>query len=80
MIFRWIIIADRWAGSTRRSIEDMKDRFYTVINELNTLNGVEAEPLCYDAEHERRRKEQLTKQWDRTRQEVSPESCTIELF
>uniref|UniRef100_A0A0N5A916 DNA methyltransferase 1-associated protein 1 n=1 Tax=Syphacia muris TaxID=451379 RepID=A0A0N5A916_9BILA len=74
---RWIIIADRWAGSSRRSIEDMKDRFYTVINELNTLKGVEVEPLCYDAEHEKRRKEQLSKQWDRTKEEIEEEETLI---
>lgn len=58
---------------TNRSMEDMKQRFYNSCNELNTLRETGAELLCYDAEHEKRRKEQLIKLWNRTQLEVSYE-------
>lgn len=65
-----MIIVDRWEGSTKRTMEEMKERFYNAVNELNALRGENAQLLCYDAEHEKRRKEQLIKQWNRTEQEV----------
>lgn len=61
---------DRWEGSTRRTMEEMKERFYNAVNELNTVRNEKAEVLYYDAEHEKRRKEQLIKQWNRTEQQV----------
>lgn len=61
---------DRWEGSTRRTMEEMKERFYNAINELHALRNETADALYYDAEHEKRRKEQLIKQWNRTEQQV----------
>lgn len=51
-------------------MEEMKERFYNAVNELNALQNNEAEFYSYDAEHEKRRKEQLIKQWNRTKEEV----------
>lgn len=48
----------------------MKERYYGIVNELNTARNTQAEPLAYDAEHERRRKEQLIKLWNRTEEQV----------
>ncbi|VDK17809.1 unnamed protein product [Anisakis simplex] len=74
---RWPIIVDRWEGSTRRTMEEMKERFYNAVNDLNTAKDRNAELLCYDAEHEKRRKEQLVKQWNRTPQEIEEEEMLI---
>uniref|UniRef100_F1KXY2 DNA methyltransferase 1-associated protein 1 n=1 Tax=Ascaris suum TaxID=6253 RepID=F1KXY2_ASCSU len=74
---RWPIIVDRWEGSTRRTMEEMKERFYNAVNELNSSRDPSAELLCYDAEHEKRRKEQLIKQWNRTPQEIEEEEMLI---
>ncbi|VDN25414.1 unnamed protein product [Gongylonema pulchrum] len=74
---RWVIIVDRWEGSTRRTMEEMKERFYNAINELNAMRNEKAEVFCYDAEHEKRRKEQLIKQWNRTEQQVEEEGMLI---
>lgn len=48
----------------------MKERFYNAINELHALRNESVDALYYDAEHEKRRKEQLIKQWNRTEQQV----------
>ncbi|MCP9263492.1 DNA methyltransferase 1-associated protein 1 [Dirofilaria immitis] len=74
---RWVIIVDRWEGSTRRTMEEMKERFYNAINELHTLRNENADVLYYDAEHEKRRKEQLIKQWNRTEQQIEEEEMLI---
>ncbi|GMR55743.1 hypothetical protein PMAYCL1PPCAC_25938 [Pristionchus mayeri] len=81
---RWPVVQDRYeterllrnqAGKTfeKRSIEDMKERFYAILSELNLLKDPKAEPIGYDADHERRRKEQLRRQFDRTQEEIEEE-------
>ncbi|GMT29331.1 hypothetical protein PFISCL1PPCAC_20628, partial [Pristionchus fissidentatus] len=81
---RWPVVQDRYeterlyrnkAGKTfdKRSIEDMKERFYAILSELNLLKDPTSEPIAYDADHERRRKEQLRKQFDRTQEEIEEE-------
>lgn len=77
---RWVIIVDRWEGSTRRTMEEMKERFYNAINELHALRNENADALYYDAEHEKRRKEQLIKQWNRTEQQVVSSYTCISMF
>ncbi|MFH4979983.1 hypothetical protein AB6A40_006692 [Gnathostoma spinigerum] len=74
---RWVVIADRWEGSVKKTMEEMKDRFYNVVNEINSARETETEPLCYDAEHEKRRKEQLIKLWDRTEEQVEEEEMLL---
>lgn len=51
-------------------MEDLKERYYEVVNELNIARGNNVELLVYDTEHEKRRKEQLCKLWNRTKEEV----------
>ncbi|CAK5006511.1 unnamed protein product [Meloidogyne enterolobii] len=54
-------------------VEDMKERYYGIVNELNVARNTQSEPLAYDAEHERRRKEQLVKLWNRTEEQAIKE-------
>lgn len=75
---RWPIIRDRFDGErfnkNKKSMEDMKERYYAIVNELNAIRGIQIEPLAYDADHERRRKEQLIKLWDRTEEQIKEEN------
>lgn len=48
----------------------MKERYYGLVNTLKEAKDFQMEPLAYDAEHERRRKEQLIKLWNRTEEQV----------
>ncbi|KAL7077621.1 hypothetical protein ACQ4LE_002864 [Meloidogyne hapla] len=73
---RWPIVEDRFDRErfkNRKSIEDLKERYYGIVNELNASRNTQSEPLAYDAEHERRRKEQLIKLWNRTEEQIKEE-------
>lgn len=77
---RWPIIEDRFdkerfckEAGARKTMEDMKERYYGLVNELNAARGSQEDPLAYDADHERRRKEQLIKLWDRTEEQIKEE-------
>ncbi|CAD6184685.1 unnamed protein product [Caenorhabditis auriculariae] len=77
---RWPIVVDRYDNTrfgTPRSMEDIKDRFYSILYELTQLKDPNSQPIAYDAEHERRRKEQLSKQWNRTKEELEEEEQLI---
>uniref|UniRef100_A0A183C8Z8 Oxysterol-binding protein n=1 Tax=Globodera pallida TaxID=36090 RepID=A0A183C8Z8_GLOPA len=78
---RWPIIEDRFDQEkcNRKSMEDMKERYYGLINMINEAKGVQTEPLSYDADHERRRKEQLKKLWNRTEEQIKGEEELTEL-
>uniref|UniRef100_A0A8R1HJX9 DNA methyltransferase 1-associated protein 1 n=1 Tax=Caenorhabditis japonica TaxID=281687 RepID=A0A8R1HJX9_CAEJA len=80
---RWPIIHDRFDSTkygVSRSIEDMKDRFYSILQQLASLKDPNANPIAYDSEHERRRKEQLCKQWNRSKEQLQEEEdLTAEL-
>ncbi|XP_076068727.1 DNA methyltransferase 1 associated protein 1 isoform X2 [Oratosquilla oratoria] len=74
---RWYVIYDRrpthWSN---KKIEDMKERYYEVTNKLKkvrNLSGPEGKIIAYDAEHERRRKQQLIKLWERTPKQIEEE-------
>ena len=74
----FVIIHDRWDRSvfSEKSIEDMKDCYYNICNVLakqRALPGQEPKLKIFDAEHERKRKEQLIKLYDRTQEEVEEE-------
>jgi DNA methyltransferase 1-associated protein 1 len=67
------IMQDRWDYKTygHRSIEDLKDRYYHINNVLTKLRkGEEAKLIVYDAEHEKKRREQLRKLWGRSPEQV----------
>lgn len=51
-------------------MEDLKDWYYKVTNFIKADQGVEEPAYIFDAEHEKRRKEQLELLWNRTTDEV----------
>ncbi|XP_022650406.1 DNA methyltransferase 1-associated protein 1-like [Varroa jacobsoni] len=80
---RFIIIKDRWDRKTYqdRSVEDIKDRYYSICNTLKKIRappGTEVKIQAFDADHERRRKEQLDKLLSRTPEEVEEEQNLIQ--
>merc|ERR1719273_2778450 len=77
---RFPVIHDRWDRSTYkspRSIEDLKERYYGLLEKLETLHAdpskAGSKPFHYDGDHERRRKEQLVRLYNRTPEEVEEE-------
>ncbi|XP_052775071.1 DNA methyltransferase 1-associated protein 1-like isoform X2 [Mya arenaria] len=80
---RFAVMYDRWDRDKypNRSIEDLKERYYNICNKLVKVRapqGTEPKVRAYDAEHERRRKLQLTKLFDRTPEQVEEEEKLIE--
>ncbi|TKR93978.1 hypothetical protein L596_008336 [Steinernema carpocapsae] len=76
---RWPVVTDRWDRQRFRvrTMEDLKDRYYWIVNELNVVREVNTDRLYYDAQNERNRKEQLIKQWNRTQEEIDEEEMLI---
>ncbi|XP_046578140.1 DNA methyltransferase 1-associated protein 1-like isoform X2 [Haliotis rubra] len=79
---RFIIIHDRWDREKYRdrSVEDLKERYYNVCNTLSKVRapqGSEPKIKAFDAEHERKRKLQLIKLFDRTPEQVEEEDYLI---
>lgn len=74
---RWPIIEDRFDRilyKGKKTMEDMKDRYYNLLNGLNNARkNSSVQPFYYDADSERRRKEQLIKLWNRTPEQVKEE-------
>ncbi|BET03214.1 DNA methyltransferase 1-associated [Nesidiocoris tenuis] len=77
---RFVIIQDRYdyVQFKKRSIEELKERYYSVVSALakvKTGPGLTAEAKIYsfDAEHERKRKEQLHRLYLRTSEQVEEE-------
>lgn len=77
---RFPVIHDRWdreTFKTERSIEDLKERYYGICEKLDTLHAdptkAAAKTFAYDADHERRRKEQLKRLYNRTPEQVEEE-------
>jgi len=79
---RFIVVHDRWDRQKYRdlTVEDLKERYYNVCNILAKVRapqGTDPKIKAFDAEHERRRKLQLTKLFDRTQEEVEEEETLI---
>ncbi|KAK6179185.1 hypothetical protein SNE40_011603 [Patella caerulea] len=79
---RFIVIQDKWDREKykERSVEDLKERYYNVCNTLKKVRappGTEPKIKVFDAEHERRRKTQLTKLFERTPEQVEEEDNLI---
>lgn len=77
---RWPIIADRYDRYTydeEKTMEDLKERYYAVEHDLAVQRHRSPPELSYDAEHEKRRKEQLCRQWNRTEEQVKEEEELI---
>lgn len=75
---RFVVMADRYDSEkfSKRSIEDLKERYYKVCGTLGKLNG-EKKIFAYDADHERRRKEQLKKLYERTPEQIEEEQFLL---
>lgn len=76
---RFVIMADRWDRDKFgiKTVEDLKERYYEVTGILQKLrNGTTGEKKIYvfDAEHERKRKEQLKKLFERTQTQIEEET------
>jgi len=75
---RFIVMTDRWDHEhfpTKRSVEDLKERFYGICNTLARIRGDEGANKMkpFDAAHERKRKDQLNKLYNRTPEQVEEE-------
>lgn len=76
---RFIVVHDRFDHEKykKRDVEDLKERFYSVSNILKKIRHNENvpfhEPKAFDAEHERRRKEQLNRLFSRTPEQIEEE-------
>ncbi|TMS40124.1 hypothetical protein L596_006545 [Steinernema carpocapsae] len=75
----WILVTDRWDRHRFgvKTMEDLKERFYWIFNELNVVRKVNTETIHYDAQSERIRKEQLNKQWNRTTEEIDEQKLLL---
>lgn len=80
---RFVVIHDRWDRERHpdRSVEDLKERYYNICNRLVKVRapqGTEPKIRAFDAEHERKRKTQLIKLFNRTSEQVEEEEKLIE--
>lgn len=76
---RFVIMADRWDRDKFgiKTVEDLKERYYEVIGILQKLRGGttgDKKIYVFDAEHERKRKEQLKKLFERTQAQIEEET------
>ena len=74
-------MADRWDSNTytARTVEDLKERYYNIVDKLERVHGgatgaqEQKKTFVYDADHERRRKEQLRRLYNRTQDQLEEE-------
>lgn len=79
---RFIVIKDRWDKRrfpTDRSVEDLKERYYFVYNQLAKARAFmdTAKLKEYDSQHERKRKQQLLNLYNRTKEQIEEEANLI---
>ncbi|XP_043281115.1 DNA methyltransferase 1-associated protein 1 isoform X2 [Venturia canescens] len=76
---RFIIINDRWdrAKFPERSVEELKERYYHVCGALTRAKSHSEKIYSFDADHEKRRKEQLKKLFTRTPEQVEEEQTLL---
>ena len=82
---RFFIIHDRWDLSQtfapkNRTIDELKDRYYKVVGQMQRLKAAasnapidEAQVYVFDMEHEKKRREQLEKLFNRTKEQLDEE-------
>ncbi|CAD5210881.1 unnamed protein product [Bursaphelenchus xylophilus] len=72
---RWAIISSRFEREKYGdfSMEDLKERFYRIYNILKRDRCLEGPIYSFDAENERKRKQQLEMLWSRTEDEIKEE-------
>lgn len=78
---RFVVMADRWDRSNygTKTVEDLKERYYEVVALLNKVKGTNGDKkvFTFDAEHERKRKEQMRKLLDRKPKDIEEEQMLI---
>ncbi|XP_061436051.1 DNA methyltransferase 1-associated protein 1 [Lethenteron reissneri] len=80
---RWVVMHDRYDCNTykRRSVEDLKERYYSMTSRLLRARappGTEPRAVpAFDAEHERRRKQQLERLFSRTPEQLAEEETLV---
>lgn len=77
---RFVIMADRWDKENYgiKTVEDLKERYYDVIGILTKIKGnTDKKNFVFDSEHERKRKEQLKKIFDRTTKQIDEEQMLL---
>ncbi|GAB0090346.1 DNA methyltransferase 1-associated protein 1 [Sergentomyia squamirostris] len=77
---RFAIMADRWDRKTHglKTVEDLKERYYEILGILGKIRGIpEKKIYVFDAEHERKRKEQLKKLFERTAKQIEEEQMLL---
>uniref|UniRef100_A0AC35TMY3 SWR1-complex protein 4 n=1 Tax=Rhabditophanes sp. KR3021 TaxID=114890 RepID=A0AC35TMY3_9BILA len=76
---RWFVMVDKWqykmpgTNVPTKSLLEMKQRFYDVLNSLNEARDTGAERIYYDTVHEGKRREQYLKLWNRTDEQIEDE-------
>ncbi|CAG5864587.1 unnamed protein product [Menidia menidia] len=80
---RFVVVHDRYDYQQyrKRSVEDLKERYYSICGKLakvRAATGTEPKIYIFDAAHERRRKEQLEKLFNRTPEQVAEEEYLIQ--
>ncbi|XP_004872939.1 DNA methyltransferase 1-associated protein 1 isoform X2 [Heterocephalus glaber] len=80
---RFVVIHDRYDHQQfkKRSIEDLKERYYHICAKLANVRAVPGTDLkipVFDAGHERRRKEQLERLYNRTPEQVAEEEYLLQ--
>ncbi|RZF36479.1 hypothetical protein LSTR_LSTR011266 [Laodelphax striatellus] len=80
---RFGVVKDRWdtAKFPERTIEDLKERYYSICGSLTKARAGSGTPetkvFVFDADHERRRKEQLKRLYDRTPEQIEEEQSLL---
>ncbi|VDD76850.1 unnamed protein product [Mesocestoides corti] len=78
---RFIHMHDRWDAERfppRPSVEELKARYYGILGAMDKIRGTNlSQGLRYDLDHERRRKQQLSLLYGRSRDEVEEEERLI---
>ena len=83
---RFYVINDRWdptqfASNKKRTIDELKDRYYKVVGLIQKVRncGVDDSQIyVFDYEHEHKRREQLEKLFNRTKEQVDEELYLME--
>ncbi|MCI4380513.1 hypothetical protein PGIGA_G00240790 [Pangasianodon gigas] len=80
---RFIVVHDRYDHQQyrKRSVEDLKERYYNICGKLTKVRaptGTEPKVYIFDAGHERRRKDQLERLFNRTPEQVAEEEYLIQ--
>ncbi|XP_059840132.1 DNA methyltransferase 1-associated protein 1 isoform X3 [Hypanus sabinus] len=87
IFYHWRRLADEGKDypfarfNKKRSVEDLKERYYSICAKLTKIRappGSDPKLSVFDAGHERRRKEQLERLYNRTPEQVAEEEYLIQ--